>query len=421
MSAPTPLSPTASPPRSEAEDEALRRARRLLDISVALNTLRDPGQLLLFIIETATEVFDCGAASVLLYNEDEDRLRFVAATGQKGAALAHIPVPLHGSIAGTIFRENRPVLVADTEADERHFGDAAEATDFHANALLGVPMRIGERPIGVFEVLNPASGSFSEDDIETLLVLSAQAAVAIDNARRQRALTQAHERLAELDQVKSDFMALASHELRTPLSIILSAGGLLRLETDAELTPFVDNIIDAGDRMHRTIEMLEEMSVLQDGDAQVSLAPTILQEVLRAAWDEVAVEEAHLEARLDVPEAPMRVEADGRRLRLAFQNLLANAVTFTPEGGALTVTLAEEDGAAHVCVEDSGPGLSEADCARVFEAFYQVEDHLTREHEGMGMGLTVAAGIVRLHSGRLWATSDGLGHGCTFQVRLPLA
>lgn len=413
----TPLNTILSRPSGPT----LHRARRLLDISIALNTLRDPEELLRYIIDTATEVIQCKAASLLLYDEAEQRLRFVAATGENSEALADIPVPLDGSIAGAIFRENRPIIVSDTQQDERHFDGVAKQTGVQTSALLGVPMCIDGYPIGVFEVLNPKDGSFSDDDVETLLVMAAQAAVAIENVRQRRALREARDRLAGLDRLKSDFMALASHELRTPLAIILGCGDLLRSAAGPDTARFAEDVMRAGGRMHEVIETLEEMSFLQDEASELVLTPTVLQATIHEAWDKAGVVTSGLNTVLDMPEQPFHVEADPRRLQLVFVTLFKNALALTPDGGTLQVTLCEEHGDAYLQMQDSGPGLSETDCTRIFDPFYQVEDHLTRSHEGMGMGLTIASACVRLHRGRLWAESEGLGQGSTFHLRLPLA
>ena len=395
--------------------------RRLLDVSVALNTIREPDALLAFIIEAATEVMDCRAASLLLFDEAEGRLRFAAATGEQAETLADIPVPLHSSIAGTIYRENRALRVADTRADDRHYRAVDEATGERTDALLGVPLRIGERPIGVFEVLNPAAGPFTDADEATLYVLAAQAAVAIENVRQRRALADARDRLADLDRLKSEFMALASHELRTPITVILGYADILMSEAPEDLHEFVHTIQNAGGRLREIVETLEEVSSLRGGGADLSLLPATLQAVLQKAWRHESMDEHTARATLDLPDRPLPILADPVRLRLVFAHLLRNAKTFSDDGGEIRVRVYAEG--PHACVEvhDDGAGLSEEDCTRAFEPFYQVQGHLDRDHEGMGTGLTVAQGLVQAHGGRIWAESDGIGCGATFHVRLPLA
>jgi len=396
------------------------QARRLLDLCVALNTIHDPDALLQLIIETATDILDCEAASLLLYDEATGRLRFEAATGQHADALAEIFVPLDRSIAGTIFRENRTLLIEDADRDERHFKGASEATGLHTQVLLGVPMRIEGAPVGVLEALNPRRGAFSEADIETLSIVSAQAAVAIRNARQRQALRTANDRLARLDQLKNDFMAVASHELRTPVSIVLGFGTVLRDESDGHLAVMAADVMAAGKRMQEIIETVEEMSAIQAESIKLERHPVEIQQVLRETWTHVGVEAEIEHTRIDLPDAPLWVHGDHRRLLLVFEALLKNACTFTPRSGSVELTLTRRESDLFVTLCDTGCGLAEADLHRIFEAFYQADAPLTRPHDGLGVGLTMAETLARLHDGHIWAESDGRDRGSTFHVRLPL-
>lgn len=407
-------------PAPPPTDLAPAQARRLLNLCVALNSVHDPDALLQRIIETATEILDCEAASLLLFDDTTGRLRFEAATGQHVNALADVVVPLDGSIAGTIFRENRPLLIDDANRDARHFKGASEATGLHTEVLLGVPMRIGGTPVGVLEALNPRQGSFTDVDIETLSIVSAQAAVAIRNARQRQALCTANDRLARLDQLKNDFMAVASHELRTPVSIVLGFGAVLRDESDGHLTEMANDVLTAGRRMQEIIETVEEMSAIQDQSIKLDRRPTDLLQVLREAWDKSAVHTHVSEPRLALTEPALYVLADRRRLLLAISNLLKNACTFTPASGRIELSVAGTPNEAHVTITDTGCGIAGADLRSIFEAFYQADASLTRPNDGLGVGLTIAEALVRLHDGHIWAESDGPGRGSTFHVRLPL-
>jgi signal transduction histidine kinase len=408
------------PVSTPSTDLAPAQARRLLDLCVALNTIHDPDLLLQLIIETATDILDCEAASLLLYDDVTGRLRFEAATGLHADALAEIFVPLDQSIAGTIFRENRALLVDDAEHDERHFKGASEATGLHTQILLGVPMRIEGTPVGVLEALNPRRGAFTEADVETLSIVSAQAAVAIQNARQRQALRVANDRLARIDQLKNDFMAVASHELRTPVSIVLGFGTVLRDESYGHLADMATDVMAAGERMQEIIETFEEMSAIQAESIELKRHPLELQQVLREAWARVGVETEIEHARLVLPDVPLWVHGDYRRLLLVFEALLKNACTFTPTSGSVELALTKRESNLFATLRDTGCGLAEKDRCRIFEAFYQAGTPLTRGHEGLGVGLTIVEALVRLHDGHVWAESDGPGQGSTFHVRLPL-
>ena len=400
--------------RDEAPDAAVRRLRRMLDVCVALNAVADLSHLLDTISRTVLSVLGCEAASILLHEPQEGALRFVSAVGGPGSGgLVGTLVPIEGSLAGTMYRENRPLLAADLAADERHFGEAAEPTGVTPQTLLGVPMRIDGEPVGVLEALNPRGDAFDASDAEMLLILAAQAAVAIRNARQAEALTDARDRLQELDRVKSRVMAVASHELRTPLTAIEGFGRVLAEEVGPELAGYAREVLDGAERMHEVVESLDEVSTLRQPVRLRSVetvdVAALARELAAAAGPRVRVEAA----------GPVAVHGELRRLRLALRHLVRNALAFSEAPVELRVRAEAREAA--VDVRDRGIGLAAADLDRVFEPFVQVDDRLARAHEGIGMGLTVARAVVGRHGGRVWATSPGLGAGSAFHVRLPLA
>jgi signal transduction histidine kinase len=142
---------------------------------------------------------------------------------------------------------------------------------------------------------------------------------------------------------------------------------------------------------------------------------------LYIAHDEVAstVEAKNDHLMLDMPDEPVIVNIDGK-MKLVFSNLLNNAVRFTPKPGKILIRLTTTDTAALVEVRDNGIGIPPDKLTRIFDQFYQVEDHMTRRYGGLGLGLAIARVLVDLHGGRIWAESEGLGEGATFKVVLPL-
>ncbi|MEL6615217.1 MAG: HAMP domain-containing sensor histidine kinase [Bacteroidota bacterium] len=403
------------PRTGEPPEAAARRLRSLLDINLALGAVADLDRLLGTILSVTRRALRCEAASVLLHDPRENVLRFAAATGDPEHALAEIRVPLAGSLAGTIFCENRPLLAVDVENDERHFTDAAEATGFDPRVLLGVPMRVEGRPIGVLEALNPHE-AFDAVDAEMLLIVSSQAAVAIQNTRQREELESARARLADLDRLKSDFMAVASHELRTPLAALRGFGEILHEEVRPELAEPADEVVRASRRMQAIVETLEEMSALAAESGPAESRPVDLADVLTVAGADIDRAVA-----FQFPPAPLVVRAEPRRLHAAFGHLLRNAVQHTPPEAAIRVEAEASGEDAIVRVSDEGRGLAPGDAERIFEAFEQAERPLTRRTEGLGVGLTVARSAILRYGGRVWATSPGVGQGSTFHVRLPLA
>ncbi len=261
--------------------KAAPRAERLFEVNRKLNTVRDPDALLQFIIETAADVLECAATSVLLFDETTGQLQFAAATGADPDALAQIPVPLDDSIAGTIFTENRPVRVDNTAEDARHFDTVGEKVAMETRTLIGVPMQLGATPIGVLEGINKTEGVFTEDDVAVLSVIASQAAVAIRNARQMQALEEAHAKLSELDALKSDFLALASHELRTPLTTILGYGAIVKEEAPEDVAPHADAILDAAEGMETVVEAMSQMEMLRTNSVDLTRNAFPLIDLLR--------------------------------------------------------------------------------------------------------------------------------------------
>lgn len=167
----------------EESERRNRRLTRLVELSVTLNSTLDLDALLQLVTATASELLECEAASILLYDEKQARLYFAAATGSDPKKLAEIPVPLDMSLAGTIFRENRPVVRNDAGQDARHYSLVSEHVNFHVRSLVGVPMLIKERVIGVLEAVNKREGLFGEQDEAILSVTASHAAIAIGNAQ----------------------------------------------------------------------------------------------------------------------------------------------------------------------------------------------------------------------------------------------
>src|SRR5450759_431444 len=151
---------------------------RLIEVSVTLNSTLNLDELLRFIIRTATEIIDCQSVSILLYDEKRGRLVFAAATGSDPHRLSETPVPLDSSLAGTIFRENKIISLSDVHNDPRHYALVSKHVDFEVHNMLGVPMRIKDKPTGVLEALNKRDGNFDESDADILAVIASQAAVA---------------------------------------------------------------------------------------------------------------------------------------------------------------------------------------------------------------------------------------------------
>ncbi len=236
---------------------------RLIEVSVTLNSTLNLDELLQFIIQTASEIIDCESAAILLYDEKRQQLVFAAATGSDPKRLAETPVPLENSLAGTIFRENKSISLSDVEKDAAHFATVSKRFDLAVHTMLGVPMRIKDRPTGVLEALNKRGGNFDESDADILSVIASQAAVAVHNARLVKALQDAYNELQAADKLKTNFLALASHELRTPLGLIIGYATFLQQESPGELSEHAKQVLNAAMQMQVLVDAMTNLNMLR--------------------------------------------------------------------------------------------------------------------------------------------------------------
>jgi two-component system sensor histidine kinase GlrK len=237
--------------------------------------------------------------------------------------------------------------------------------------------------------------------------------------------------LGRLDRLKSDFTAHVSHELRTPLTAIQEGTALLLEEVQGPLSQGQREILGIvhhhSDRLSRTISSILDLSKMEAEMMEYEFTPCDLAGLIRTSVDAVDViaqkKEIDLRAVIDEP-LPL-LSMDERRIRQVLDNLLGNALKFTPEGGRVLVSasVANNGEAEADCVEvrvsDTGEGISEGDTEKVFERFYQSSNGQARNQHGTGLGLAIARHIVEAHKGRIWLQSTK-GEGCVFIFSLPI-
>ena len=399
------------------------RLSRLVEVSVTLNSTLEPEPLLQFLIRSAADLLDSEAASILLFDEKTQRLYFAASTGADPIELRKIPVPLEGSIAGTIYRDDSPLIINEVAADPRHYRQVGEKIRFEARTMIGVPMRMRDRRIGVLEALNKRGGPFTESDLQTLSIIASQAAVAIHNANLVSALQKAYDELGKVEKLKSDFIAIASHELRTPLGVILGYAAILKEDADQATSEHAAAVLNSALRMRALIEDMTNMNMMRVGSAELAVSQQALQPILEAAYEEMRplIEAKGQQVSRHVSPEQLLANVDAQKMMMALTNLLNNAMRFTPGGGRIELGLERHGAEAWLRVGDNGVGLPADQLERIFDQFYQVEHHMTRRHEGMGLGLSIVRAVVRAHSGRVWAESAGRDQGATFTIAVPLS
>jgi signal transduction histidine kinase len=238
----------------------------------------------------------------------------------------------------------------------------------------------------------------------------------MQNVGLQRKVRAAKIELAELERLKTDFIAITSHELRTPLGLILGHSTFLRELAGEQFGEQLDTIIRNATKLKEIVENLSDVDNYHNGSSmvrtgRVSMAK-IAEDVVQTFQDEANSRNIILKS--DASDSTFYITADHGKISIALSNLVKNAIQYTEAGGHVTVRVEEDSGYIKVSVIDDGIGIPPRDLPRVFERFYQVESHLTRRYGGMGLGLSVAKAMVELHGGRIWADSSGKGSVLTF-------
>lgn len=262
---------------------------------------------------------------------------------------------------------------------------------------------------------------FCKKKLEKVLFDQDQAAKLL--IRRDLALTRANEQLQALDTAKSEFISVAAHQLRTPLSALKWILYMLRnneLTDPDQQFQFLDKAIQSNERMIELVNDLLEVDHIESGKDQFIFTKVNIKSLIGAISSElqtlVQKRGVHFTSEVD---SDAVISGDVNKLRAVFQNLIENAIKYTPSGGSVGVSSVREDGFIKVLVTDSGIGIPTDQNYRIFSKFFRASNAMKVDTVGSGLGLFIAKEIVERHGGKIWFESK-VGQGTVFFVELPL-
>lgn len=245
----------------------------------------------------------------------------------------------------------------------------------------------------------------------------------LSERERVRELSAAREAAEAESLAKDNFLAAVGHDLRTPLNVVIGWTALLlkrRDSFDATTQRALETISRNAHLQSKLIEDLLDVSRIVSGKLRLERSEVDLSELARSVGSGLALAVADKSVTLTVhASGPIYVLGDAARLEQALNNLVGNAIKFTPAGGHVDVFVERDDSIARVRVRDTGRGVDPALLPRIFQLFRQVESLRSRE-SGLGLGLAITKHIIVQHEGQVWAESEGLGQGATFTMELPL-
>ncbi|HEY5851915.1 MAG TPA: response regulator [Lysobacter sp.] len=230
-------------------------------------------------------------------------------------------------------------------------------------------------------------------------------------------------RLREADQRKNEFLATLAHELRNPLAPLQNALALRRLGSPGEDDALLVVMERQVALLVRLIDDLFDIARISRGKLNLKRSDVVLQDAISVAIDSARpwIEQGNQSFHLVLPDEPIYLHADPARLSQVFANLLNNASKYSDAGGRIELGARVDGDEVQVWVSDEGIGLAADQLGMVFDSFHQVDSTVERSQGGLGIGLTLVQRLAEMHEGRVEVSSEGLGRGCTFRVRLPKA
>ena len=376
------------------------------------------------LVESAARLCDADMASI--NRQSGDRYRQVASHGyssQFNEYMAKHPIPPLGSISGRAALEGRVVQISDVQTDPNYgFKEGAKVGGLHT--MLGVPLLREGSPIGVIALSRTSVRPFTDKQIELAETFADQAVIAIENVRLFDEIRDKSRQLEVASQHKSQFLANMSHELRTPLNAILGyteliADGIYGEPSEKMLT-VLKRLESNGRHLLGLINDVLDLSKIEAGQLILELTDYSVEDIaqtVRSTLEPLAADKK-LAFKVEVAAKMPPGHGDGRRLTQVLINLVGNAIKFT-DAGEVVITGGATDGTFHLSVRDTGPGISAADQAKLFQEFQQADNAITRKKGGTGLGLAISKRIVEMHGGKIWVESE-VGQGSTFSFTIPV-
>jgi len=390
-------------------------SRSTFDLQVVLNTL----------VESAARL--CEAEMASINRQFGQVYRQIASYGfsrEFEKFMEEHPIQIgRGTTVARAIQEKKPIQVPDVFADpEFKFQEGAKIGG--VRSVAAVPMFKDDELIGVIAVYRREVRPFTGKQIELVQTFADQAVIAIENVRLFDEIQEKSRQLEEASQHKSQFLANMSHELRTPMNAIL---GYTELMADGaygqpseKMLGILKRLEANGKHLLGLINDVLDLSKIEAGQLVLELSDYCIQDIaqtVRSTLEPLAVDKK-LGFNVEVaPQLPPG-RGDGRRLTQVLINLVGNAIKFT-DTGEVAIMAEAHNGSFHVSVRDTGPGISSADQARLFQEFQQADNAITKKKGGTGLGLAISKRIIEMHGGKIWVESQP-GQGSKFAFTLPV-
>lgn len=430
---------TTNPDKGQQAETAAERAnlytamqRRLQYLAALVNMAKQitgdlqPASVMNTTVQILQQLFNARACTIALLTPDGEELVVEAAAGINPEWLHKARMRLGEGVSGRAVLERRPIYVANTQTEPDFL-----FFDPSLRSLLAVPLINRDQPLGALTLDSDQPEAFDNAVMQLMMVAAAQVSTAIANARlyaeseeRAAQLSVAYEELKESERLKDEMVQNVSHELRTPLTFIKGYADLLLDGTIGTTTAEQQEVLrvianNAGD----VIRLISDIMALQRIDSSNLIRESFsLRHLMLDAIAHHSMTANNNDLRLvyEGPETSVIIFADRGRINQVLNNLIVNAIKFSPQGGVVRLRLTEAAELIQFSVIDEGVGIPADKLELIFERFYQVDGSARRQFGGVGLGLAIVKRIVDAHHGRVWVESE-LDRGSAFHVALPVA
>ena len=327
------------------------------------------------------------------------------------------------SAIGRVLFERAPIHIVDVETDPEYRMVEIQKTGGY-RSVFGVPLLREGTLVGVLVLARRSVRPFTDRQIALVATFADQAVIAIDNVRMFDEIQDKSRQLEVASQHKSQFLANMSHELRTPLNAILGYTELMADgaygEPSEKMLGILKRLEANGRHLLGLINDVLDLSKIEAGQLELELSDYSVQDIAQAVRStlEPLAADKKLAFKVEMAAELPSGHGDGRRLTQVLINLVGNAIKFT-DAGEVAIKAEANNGSFHVSVRDTGPGISAADQAKLFQEFQQADNAITKKKGGTGLGLAISKRIIEMHGGKIWVESQ-TGQGATFAFSLPV-
>jgi signal transduction histidine kinase len=412
--------------RTDELGRSVGELQALGEVSQAVNSTLDLETVLSTIVAKAVQLSGTETGAIYGFDEQAREFRLRATYGMDQAlidALTQRHIGLEDPNVAPAFAQGEPIQVADLRNEPASIlNEIILRAGYRARMV--APLLRGADIVGMLVVRRLTPGEFAKNTVDLIKTFAAQSALAIENARLFHEIEDKSRQLEEASQHKSQFLANMSHELRTPLNAILGYAELMADgaygEPSEKMLGILKRLEANGKHLLGLINDVLDLSKIEAGQLILELSEYCVQDIaqtVRSTLEPLAADKKlafKLELASDLPPG----HGDGRRLTQVLINLVGNAIKFT-DVGEVAIKAEANNGAFHVSVRDTGPGISAADQAKLFQEFQQADNAITRKKGGTGLGLAISKRIIEMHGGKIWVESQP-GQGSTFTFTLPI-